>query len=552
MDNLNRVLEKICTKHKLVGANVALYDSERIVYSYNYGYANKEQQMKSTNDSLYMIGSNTKVLTAVCIMKLMENGDLSLDDDIRKFIPEFEVKSTFSYEKITIGNLLMHRSGLLCDLYNMSYDQSGDFREVISHLKNTYLIASPGTMFAYSNVGYTVLGVVIERASGMPYQQFVQKTIAQPLGIGIHFLQTEEQRERYAKTISLCYNRKGETVTDPLGTILPAGSNTYMSMADFVKFGQIFLKKDGTILKKDTLDLMETLECPEDIDRELWNAGYGLLHHLNHYGENVGKIIGHGGDTFYHHSAFEYIPGHNVGIMVFTNNEQGANARGEIVSKVLHTYLESMGIATATYPMVFNHVSGNCDECVGKYATPLGIFDIRKGSESNLTTKLYGLRIALKRCEDGFWQLWPKSILSHLPLIKQQISRMRIKFAWYSGKKVLVLESRYPDNVNQTIVGGVLEETSVPESFKKACGSYELVNERLKAVKGSCLLRVEKGILVLKVRILGGTMELALNAVGDNLAFVQGFGRNTGNDVILTDCNGAKSLVWCGLHFQKK
>ena len=551
LDVLNKEIEGICKKHKLVGANVALYDSERIVYIHNYGYANKEQQIKSTNDSLYMIGSNTKVMTAVCILKLMEDGVLALDDDIRKFIPEFEVKATFAYDKITIGNLLMHRSGLLCDLCDMSVDKTGDFRDVISRLKQTYLIALPGTMFAYSNVGYTVLGVVIERASGMTYQQYVQKTIAQPLGIGIHFLRTEEERKQYSKVISLCYNRKGDVVEDPLNTILPAGSNTYMSIADFVKFGQIFLKKDGTVLKKETLELMETLECAEEIDRELFNAGYGLLHNSNHYGENVGKILGHGGDTIYHHSAFDYIPDHNVGIMVFTNNEQGANAKGEIVSKVLHTYLEHKGITTATYPLTFSHVSGNCEEWVGKYATPLGIIDIRKSSEGTLTTKLNGLRISLKLCEDGLWQLWPKGVLSHFPMIKQQITRLRVRFARYSGEKVLILESRYPDNVNQSIVGGAYEETQIPQSFRNACGTYELANEGLKDVKGSCSLRIEQGVLVLKVRFLGGTTRFALKAVENNLAFVQGFGRNARNDVLLTNNGGVQCLSWCGLVFQK-
>lgn len=548
---LNEKIEKICKKHKLVGANVALYDSKQIVYSYNYGFVNKEQQIESTNDSLYMIGSNTKVMTAVCILKLMEDGVLSLDDDIRKFIPEFEVKATFAYDKITIRNLLMHRSGLLCDLYNMSLDKTGDFRDVIDQLKHTYLIALPGKMFAYSNVGYTVLGVVIERASGMTYQQYVQKTIAQPLGIGIHFLQTEEERKQYSKTISLCYNRKGEAVEDPLGTILPAGSNTYMSIADFVKFGQIFLKKDGTVLKKETLALMETLDCPDEIDRELCNAGYGLLHNLHNYGENVGKILGHGGDTIYHHSALEYIPDRNIGIIVFTNNEQGGNAKGEIVSKVLHAYLESKGIATATYSLNFNHVLGDCDEYIGKYATPFGVCNIRKSSKGTLTTKLNGLRISLKLCEDGLWQLWPKGILSHLPMIKQQITRLRIRFARYSGEKVLILEDRYPDNINQQIVGGACEEAQIPQSFQNACGTYELANERLNNVKGSCSLRVEKGILVLKVRFLGGTMRFVLKAVDNNLAFVQGFGRNSGNDVRLTEKNGVQYLSTCGLMFQK-
>lgn len=418
-------------------------------------------------------------------------------------------------------------------------------------MRHTYLIALPGRMFAYSNVGYTVLGVVIERACGMTYQQFVHQTIARPLAIDIHFLQTTEEAKQYAKSISLCYNRKGQAVEDPLGTILPAGSSTYMSIVNLVKFGQIFLKKDGTVLKKETIALMETLECHDQMDGELWNAGYGLLHNLNHYGDNVGKILGHGGDTVYHHSAFDYIPNQNVGMIVFTNNEQGANARGEIVSKVLHRYLESKGIETAKYPCTFTHITGDCDKFVGKYATALGVFDVRKNNKGGLTTKLNGLRVDLRLCEDGFWQLWPKGILSHLPVIKQQITRMRVRSARCSGEKVLILESRFPDNVNQTIVGGAYEETLIPQPFVNACGAYRFENGGLKGVKGSCSLRVEKGVLLLSVRLLGGSMRFALKVVGDDLALVQGFGRNSRDAVTLTEIGGVQYLCWCGLVFRR-
>ena len=68
---LDKKLEKLCKKSKAVGVNVALFDSKGIIYNYNYGFANKEQGIKSDNDSLYMIGSNTKVLTALAILKLM-------------------------------------------------------------------------------------------------------------------------------------------------------------------------------------------------------------------------------------------------------------------------------------------------------------------------------------------------------------------------------------------------------------------------------------------------------------------------------------------------
>lgn len=95
---LNKKLEKLCKKSKVVGVNVALFDSNGMIYNYNYGFANKEKRIKSDNDSLYMIGSNTKVMTALGIFKLLEEGKLSLDDDIRKFIPEFEVRSNVTIQ----------------------------------------------------------------------------------------------------------------------------------------------------------------------------------------------------------------------------------------------------------------------------------------------------------------------------------------------------------------------------------------------------------------------------------------------------------------------
>lgn len=160
-EKMNTLIRKLCKKSKVIGANIALFNNETILYDYNYGYANKEDNLKSTNESLYMIGSNTKLLTALSIFKLLENGELSLDDDIKKYIPEFEIQSTFEYEKITIENLLMHRSGLIADLYNLILDPSRDYHEVIDELKNTYLTFIPGQVFSYSNVGYTLLGIII-------------------------------------------------------------------------------------------------------------------------------------------------------------------------------------------------------------------------------------------------------------------------------------------------------------------------------------------------------------------------------------------------------
>ena len=548
MDKRN---ETICKKKKLMGANVVLFNSEHIVYHYNYGYANKEQGMKSTNDSLYMIGSNTKVMTAICILKLMEEGKLSLEDDIRKFIPEFEVKSTFSYDKITIGNLLMHRSGLVGDFFQLIIDPTEDFHHVIGEIKNSYLTAVPGTMFAYSNVGYTVLGVIIERVSGYTYEEFINRSIAEPLGIKIHFLQIKEQRDAFSKEISLCYNRKGKAVEDLLCTMLPAGSNTYMSISDFVKFGQIFLKKDGTVLKRETLMLMETLDCTNPMDLELCNGGYGLLHNMYNFGDAVGKIYGHGGDTMYHHSFFYYIPSQNIGIAVFTNSEQAPTVIGELANKTMISYLNKKGIETETYTNVYHYTQEDGEKYQGKYVTPLGVCDVTKNQKGELTTKIKGLSIKLKPCEDGFWHLCPNHVLLYFPPIKKELRNLRIKFVRYESKDILVMEEREENNRVLGIVGSRYEKSRISDTFKRACGKYEIVNDGLKDKKGSCFLHIKNDTLTLELCMLGIKGSICLKVIDESLALVQGFGRSTGNDVSLREEQGELYFTWCGLTFQK-
>ena len=344
VQNLNKKLDKICKKGKAVGVNLALFDSKGIIYNYNYGFANKEQGIKSNNDTLYMIGSNTKVLTALAILKLMEEGKLSLEDDVKKHIPEFEVQSYFEYDKISIKNLLMHRSGLVSDLFHLILGKTRDYYEVIPELRETYLTATPGKMFSYSNVGYTVLGIVIERVSGLSYTEYIKEEIAKPLGIQVHFLLNEEDRQPFTSSVSLCYDKKGKAVEDNLSTLLPAGSNTYISLSDFIKFGQMFLKKDGALLKKETLEFMETLDLEDAIDQEVYNVGFGLIHQQYDMGEQVGKVLGHGGNTTCHHSMFNYIPELDVGIVVMTNSQSAIGFYATEGMTVLVEYLKEKGI----------------------------------------------------------------------------------------------------------------------------------------------------------------------------------------------------------------
>ncbi len=546
---LDKRLEKMCKRNKVVGINVALFDSNGILYSYNFGFANKAKGIKSDNDSLYMIGSNTKVMTALGIMKLLEEGKLSLDDDINKFIPEFGVKSYFEYEKITIENLLMHRSGLVSDLFHLILDSTRDYHEVIPELKDTYLTAQPGKMYSYSNVGYTVLGIVIERISGLPYTEYIQNEIAKPLGIQVHFLLNEADRKPYASRVSLCYDKKGKAVEDLLSTLLPAGSNTYMSLNDFVKFGQMFLNKDNGLLKRETLEFMETLNLKEAIDKDLQNVGYGLIHNHYDFGEKVGKVLGHGGNTTCHHSIFNYISSMGVGIVVMTNSQRAIGLSAMVGMTSLVEYLKEIAIKEVT--VEHKYVQKDAEQYIGRYATGFGMLDIRLNYKKELISEVSKIPIKLHPCEDGYLQCVPIKPLHKLLPIKRSIQGMRLKPASYFDEDVMLLEQSGKYHRTKGIIGCKYEQSSISESFKEACGNYRVSEERFKNLSCKCCLKVKGDVLILAIEALNVKLNSCLKVIDEKLAIIQGFGRLARQTVELEKKDAGYYLTFSGISFKK-
>ena len=548
---LSKKLDKICKKGKAVGVNLALYDGDGILFNYNYGFANKEQGIKSNNDSLYMIGSNTKVLTALAVFKLMEEGKLSLEDDVRKHIPEFEVQSYFEYDKITVKNLLMHRSGLISDLFHLILDKTRDYHDVIPELRETYLTALPGKMFSYSNVGYTVLGIVIERVSGLPYTEYIQKEIAKPLGIQVHFLLNEEDRTPFADTVSLSYDKKGKAMEDDLGTLLPAGSNTYLSLSDFIKLGQMFLKKDGVLLKKETLELMEKLDLEEPIDRDVYNVGFGLIHQQYDMGEQVGKVLGHGGNTTCHHSMFNYIPELGVGIVVMTNSQSAMGFYAGAGMTVLTEYLKEKGIVVEETKTEQKHIKSDNADMPGKYATGFGMMEIRQNNNNELVTKVSKIPIRLCLCEDGFYQCMPVKAIHKIPVFKRSIQGMRLKPATYMGEDIMLFEQAGKYHKTKGIIGCKYEQTDIPEHFRDACGNYTVADELFKDIKCKCCLKVEDDALILEIAALSAKISSCLKVVGEDLAIVQGFGRLAREMVKLQKRDDGYYMTFGGIVYKK-
>jgi CubicO group peptidase (beta-lactamase class C family) len=187
----------------------------KLIYARGFGYADVENKTPVQPDALFRIASVSKTLTAVAIMKLVEEGKLDLDDHVAPFIAHLTPApgSTVDprWEQITIRHLLNHTGGWDRNKPNGGFDPMdrpaiaaaavgaqapASAETLIRYMRGMPLDFNPGDRFAYSNFGYATLGRVIERVTGMPYEEYVRAFVLQP--VGAHRTRSGKSRMRDA------------------------------------------------------------------------------------------------------------------------------------------------------------------------------------------------------------------------------------------------------------------------------------------------------------------------------------------------------------------
>ena len=180
MEGIETEVNQAIQRHELPGAVVLIVSKQNEIYRRSFGSRSLEpKQEKMTADTIFDLASLTKpVATATSIFILREQKKLNLDDPVAKYWPEFGQNGK---DKVTIEQCLLHISGLINDNPVADYDD-GKVKalERIAALK---LEAEPGKRFRYSDVGFIVLGEIVERVSGQPLDQFAQTNIFEPLGM---------------------------------------------------------------------------------------------------------------------------------------------------------------------------------------------------------------------------------------------------------------------------------------------------------------------------------------------------------------------------------
>jgi CubicO group peptidase (beta-lactamase class C family) len=292
------------------GASVIVVKKGQILYKKGFGMADMELNVPVNPDMNFRIGSITKQFTAVCILQLAEKGKLSLQDDIKKFIPDYAIK-----EPITIEHLLTHTSGI------KSYTSVDSFwqqmrtdmapRAIIALTEKDTLEFKPGSKWNYNNTGYVMLGYIIEKVSGKTYEEYVQQNIFTPLGMNNSYYGSES---RVIKNRAKGYKKTGNDFSnsDYISMTLPYAAGSLLStVEDLWKWNKALYTYK--LINKEWVDKAITPYVLSDGKP----TGYG-------YGLGVSKVQGsrsieHGGGIpgFLTHGL--YMPEEDIFVAAFSN-----------------------------------------------------------------------------------------------------------------------------------------------------------------------------------------------------------------------------------------
>jgi CubicO group peptidase (beta-lactamase class C family) len=323
-------------KH-VAGATVSVVKDGALVFAKGYGYADVAKRTPvDAERTLFRIGSTSKLFTWTAVMQLVEQGKLDLDADVNKYL-DFKIPATFP-QPITLRHIMTHTPGFEEDGRDLIGDDS-TYNLPLGRWLATHIpgrVRPPGTYASYSNYATALAGYIVQRVSGVPWDDYIEQHVLTPLGM-THTSTRQPLPARLHGDMSQGYIWGGGSYVPKKFEIvepMPAGSIA-ASAADMSKF-MIAHLNDGTlngqrILADSTAKRMHARAFTHD--PRLPGFALGFYEKTSH----GLRIIGHGGDTQYFHTDLALIPDEKLGVFVSYNTVTG----GELsFTQVLTQFLD--------------------------------------------------------------------------------------------------------------------------------------------------------------------------------------------------------------------
>ncbi len=339
---LEKIIRQEMANQALPAVSIALVDHQQVVWSEGFGLADPARKIPATADTIYRVGSVSKLFTDTAIMQLVERGQMDLDAPVSRYLPDFHPINPFG-KPITLRELMSHRSGLVREPPVGHYfdSTSPSLRATVESLNKTTLVYAPGTHTKYSNAAIAVAGYVLEKQTGQAFTSYVRDAVLKPLGMDHSaFAPTPEILANLAKASIWTYDgRLFDAPTFELG-MAPAGC-MYSSVLDMSKFIAMLFAGGSGVLKPETLQSMWKPQYQ--------NEGFGIGFRLGNLDGH--PLVGHGGAIYGFATELEALPADKLGVVVVTTMDSANATMTRIANQALRLMLaEKNGTPLPKFP----------------------------------------------------------------------------------------------------------------------------------------------------------------------------------------------------------
>jgi CubicO group peptidase (beta-lactamase class C family) len=318
---LSTTIYKEMSLNKVKGLTIAVVDDQRVVWTQGFGYADEAARTPAGPDTVYRVGSISKVVTSMRVMQLADAGLLDIDEDVRRYVPEFSIRSRFtgSPSIITPRMLMSHHSGLPSDVVaGMWSEKPMSLAQYIPTLQRESLANPPATQWQYSNVAFSLLGRMVEKVEGKDFNKAMRQGLLGPLGMASSsYVMTEALAPRYAQGY-----KDGTVAPRPTLRDQPAGS-LFSTASDLCSLMSAVFAGGRGLLSGKALAEMATAQFPGlplDFGHE---NGLGWM--LSGLTLADGRhLMWHGGTVIPFQAFMAVQPEEKIGVVILANSEEAS------------------------------------------------------------------------------------------------------------------------------------------------------------------------------------------------------------------------------------
>ena len=292
-------LELRYQQEEIPGFVVAISYEGKLLMNQAFGFANLEENIKLTSDNIFRIASHSKTFTSTALMQLQEKGELRIDDYIVDYLPWLSEHKDKRWQKVTIRQLMSHGAGVIRDGLDSDYwqlDKSFPNKEVLKNeLLRSDLIIDNNTKLKYSNFGYSLLGMLVEKITGKSYNNYVDANIVTVLGLKST---GPEYKSIIKDNLAIGYSRRNvEKNRLPIANVdtksMSSATGFYSTAKDLCTYFDAHFVGSGKLLDDESKKEMQKVQWHAETPGQSNHEDYGLGFEIEYL--NKRKTISHGG-----------------------------------------------------------------------------------------------------------------------------------------------------------------------------------------------------------------------------------------------------------------